>query len=135
MPERRGGAREGAGRGKGEATKMVEEIRARAVYHAVEEEELAELNKSTNKVKIVKKLRYVAVLDMLWKEAVQNKNVTASKEYLDRTMGKATQPIEHSGEIKSTEQGIPDNPAVRAAQTAYHEALKSEAKKKNVYVR
>jgi hypothetical protein len=131
MPERRGGAREGAGRGKGEATKMVEEIRARAVYHAVEEEELAELNKSTNKVKIVKKLRYVAVLDMLWKEAVQNKNVTASKEYLDRTMGKATQPIEHSGEIKSTEQGIPDNPAVRAAQTAYHEALKSEAKKKN----
>lgn len=129
--DKRGGAREGAGRPEGsksKATKVMERLKDEAIYHGEAEIELTELNKKDNSVKIVKKKRVVAVLDMLAKEAVQKQNITAAKEYLDRTLGKATQPVEHSGEINEREQGIPDSPAIKAAQSAYHAALKENIK-------
>ena len=129
-----GGAREEAGRPKGskdKATQLMDKIRDEAIYHAEKVVEVVEINKSTNKRQVIEKKRYVFVLDMLWDEAVKRKNITAAKEYLDRTMGKATQPIEHSGEIKNQEQRIPDDPAVLAAQSAYHEALRSKLQGKD----
>ena len=49
-------------------------------------------------------------------------NVSASREYLDRFLGRPKQSIEHSGEIKTEEQEMP-TAEENAAAAAYEKAL------------
>jgi len=90
--------------------------------HLMEEVEVVVTDRGTNEVKKQKKPRLVALLDMLAHEGLKNKNIPAAKEYLDRTLGKSKQEIEHSGEIKVEEQRLPTK-AEKAAAEAYLKAL------------
>lgn len=90
--------------------------------HLMEEVEVVVTDRGTNEVKKQKKPRLVALLDMLAHEGLKNKNIPAAKEYLDRTLGKSKQEIEHSGEIKVEEQRLPTK-AEKAAAAAYLKAL------------
>jgi len=91
--------------------------------HLMEEVTVTTLNRETGTVKSVKKTRFRAILDMLSHEALTSKNVSAAKEYMDRTIGKSRQEVEHSGEIKVEEQRLPTK-AERAAAKAYLQSLR-----------
>lgn len=91
--------------------------------HALEEVPITVT--TDGQTKSIKMTRAQALLDMLFTEGIRRKNVTATKEYFDRTRGKARQPIEHSGEIKTEDQYIPDDPATIKA----HEVYMAERKK------
>jgi len=84
-------------------------------------------DKSTGEIKSEKKKTMVAILTSLRADALSRKNkpgerTQAAKEFFDRTLGKATQEIEHSGEIKVDEQRLPTK-AEKAAAAAYLKAL------------
>ena len=115
--ERRGGAREGAGRKPMEERERLNTLKDQAELHALEEVPMAVT--VDGQVKNIKMTRAQALLDMLFTEGIKRKSIPATKEYFDRTRGKARQPIEHSGEIKTEDQYIPDDPAVEAAHNAY----------------
>lgn len=119
----RGGAREGAGRKPLAERERLITLQEQAEMHALEEVPIAvTMNGETRNIKMT---RAQALLDMLFTEGIKRKNVTATKEYFDRTRGKARQPIEHSGEIKTEDQYIPDDPATIKA----HEVYMAERKK------
>jgi len=90
--------------------------------HLMEDVEVTIHDRKTNKVLTKKRATMLAILDMLRQEALGKKNIQAAKEYLDRTLGKSKQEIEHSGEIKVEEQRLPTK-AEKAAAAAYLKAL------------
>lgn len=90
--------------------------------HMIEDVEVIISNRATGKQIISKKPALVALLDMLRHEALVNRNVPAAKEYMDRTLGRAKQRVEVSGEIKSEEQRVPSKAALAAA-AAYEREL------------
>jgi hypothetical protein len=89
----RGGKREGSGRKPLIDKKLLEEIKAKISSHGSDEIEFA-----NNKGKIVKKSRVLLLLDKLFQLGYEENNVPAIKEYLDRVIHKAVQPIEGTGE-------------------------------------
>lgn len=94
--------------------------------HVNEEVEIQILDRSKpGNIRIEKRTRLVAILDMLAQSALKDKDVSAAKEYLDRTIGKTKQEIEHSGEIKVEEQRLPTK-AEKAAAEAYLKALEDD---------
>lgn len=87
-----GGARPGSGRPRSkereELLKVVEKIKSHA------NEVIGMRDKKTRE--IIKKKRIEFVLDTLFTVAINEKNVYAIKEYLDRAVGKAVQAIDMS---------------------------------------
>lgn len=92
--------------------------------HIMEMVEVTTINRETGKTTSTKKESLLAVLDMLRHEALKNKSVAAAKEYLDRTLGKSKQEIEHSGEIKVDDQRVPTE-AEREAAAMFRRALRA----------
>lgn len=122
-----GGARVGAGRKPNMEKLIVKGIQQQLEDHANEIVEVRE--KIGDKTTIVKKSRRQALMDVLYIEGHNKKNISAIKEYFDRTQGKAKQPVEHSGSIAETEQRVP-TPAELKAADAYYETLIREERKK-----
>jgi hypothetical protein len=112
-----GGARANSGPKPNADRERLTTLKDQAELHALEEVPMAVT--VDGKVKNIKMTRAQALLDMLFTEGIKRKSIPATKEYFDRTRGKARQPIEHSGEIKTEDQYIPDDPAVEAAHNAY----------------
>ncbi len=120
-----GGTREGSGQVSIEKEPLVHEIKR---DHVFEEVEIVITDRRTGQAKTEKKKRLIAMLDMLAQEALQRKNISAAKEWLDRTLGKAHQSIEHSGQIDTLEQKVPTK-AEQAAARAYVEELERQLEK------
>lgn len=122
-----GGARPGSGRKKGvvgEVTKLREELADRIKNMGEELVEIEERNLKTGERAVIVKARNVALMEVLFNEGIKNKNIPAIKEFLDRTLGKARQPLEHSGTIESkTQERAKLTRAQQAALDAYHNAL------------
>lgn len=89
----RGGKREGSGRKPLLDKKILEEIKGKISSHGSDEVEF-----TNNQGKIVKKSRVLLLLDKLFQLGYEENNVPAIKEYLDRVIHKAVQPIEGTGE-------------------------------------
>lgn len=123
----RGGAREGAGRPAGsisEAKRIQNKLREEVIHWGEHEVDIKEIR--DGQVTKVKKTVWLAMMDKLVAISLKGDgNVHAIKEVLDRILGKATQPVEHSGEIKSEEQYIPTDPATQKA----YEVFKKERRK------
>jgi hypothetical protein len=119
-----GGAREGAGRKPLEERERLNTLKDQAELHALEEVEVAIVEGGVTKA--VKMQRAHALLDVLFSEGLKRKNISAIKEYFDRTRGKARQEVDLSGEIQTQDQYTPTDPALRAASEAYKEALKQQ---------
>lgn len=117
-----GGARPGAGRKPSAEKERLQQLKEEAEMHAFGEVDIAYTEGGTTKK--VRMARHIALLDVLFQEGLKRKSIPAIKEYFDRTRGKAVQPIAHSGEIKTEDQYIPDDPAVEAAHEAYITARK-----------
>ncbi len=88
---KRGGLRSGAGRRPDLNKQTLAEVKARIAGHAAVEIEV------TKSGKMVRILRIEALLDILFREGMKG-NIQAIKEYLDRQIGKAIQPISGAGE-------------------------------------
>lgn len=119
-----GGAREGSGRKKNEDRERLNTLKDEAELHA-----MAEVNVAVTEggvVKSVKKQRAHALLDVLFTEGLKHKSIPAIKEYFDRTRGKARQEVDLSGEIKTSEQYTPEDPALKAASDAYAQAIRQQ---------
>ena len=124
--KKNGGARPGAGRKPSAELERINRLKDEAEQHALQEIDAPVYDADGKKTKkTIKMARSVALLDLLFTEGLTNRNIPAIKEYFDRTRGKARQPIEHSGEIKTEDQYIPDDPATKKA----HEVYISERKK------
>lgn len=121
-----GGKRDRSGR-----TEKAERLKILGVsemldQHLAEEVEVVEVNAETNARTKTKKPALRAMLDMLRYQALKHKDVRAAKEYLDRTMGRAKQAVEHSGEIITEEEQRLPTKAEKAAARAYLAALDDE---------
>jgi len=92
----------------------------------MEDVEVVIHNRKTNQYKSEKKNALLATLQMLRSKALVEKDVSAAKEFLDRTLGKSRQSVEFSGEIKVEEQRLPTKAELAAAQ-AYEKALAEES--------
>lgn len=120
--KRRGGARQGAGRKPNLEKLKAKGIKEMMENHAQEVVDVVVMNKQTGKTEVVKKTRQQALLDALYTEGHNNKNIPAIKEYFDRTMGKATQFIEMETEVKVEEQRPPTKAELAAAR-AYEQYM------------
>jgi hypothetical protein len=109
-----GGARRGAGAKPKQDREVQRTLTEMAEQHANEVVDVQIIDRKTNTTKIVRKTRSEAILDMLYAEAINKKNIQASKEYHDRTRGKPKQELEHSGAIKTDTQRIPTEAELRA---------------------
>jgi len=117
--KRNGGPRPGAGRKPDPEIAKIELLKTRAIEHAFQKQEV--VITTARGQKIVEMERDIALLDMLFTEAIRNKNVRAASEYFDRTRGKASQPVEMSGSLKVEDQYVPEeDPALQAAIDAYN---------------
>lgn len=87
-----------AGRKPSAELKTIKDLKAKILEHGLEDVPV----KGENGAKIVRKSRLLAVLDMLYKEAIKNKNISAAREYIDRNLGKAAQPIKGDDETPLT---------------------------------
>ena len=117
-----GGARKGAGRKPNPERERLVTLKEMAEEHALEELDVPMMVQG--QAKMVKMTRTKALLNMLWEEAVKNKNISAAKEYGDRTRGRARQEIDMTGEISTKDQYTPNDPALLEAQKAYANAVK-----------
>ena len=114
-----GGPRPGSGRKPDAELAKIELLKERAINHAFEKQEV--VITTARGQKIVEMERDIALLDMLFTEAIRSKNVRAAREYFDRTRGKASQPVEMSGSLKVEDQYVPEeDPALIAAIDAYN---------------
>jgi len=114
-----GGKRDGSGRKPDVELAKIELLKTRAIEHAFQKQEV--VITTARGQKIVEMERDIALLDMLFTEAIRNKNVRAASEYFDRTRGKASQPVEMSGSLKVEDQYVPEeDPALQAAIDAYN---------------
>lgn len=89
----KGGKREGSGRKPTEQTLIKKGIKQIVDTHANEEVEVLITDRATKKVIKVKKPRVLIVMEYLYKIGTGENNVGALKEWLDRSMGKAPQPL------------------------------------------
>ncbi|EKD24136.1 MAG: hypothetical protein ACD_81C00100G0012 [uncultured bacterium] len=121
----RGGFRPGSGRKSNQDKLERLEIKAIHDAHILEEVDVVEVDKATGGTRIVTKTRVQALLDVLYSEGHNRKNIAAIKEYFDRTQGKPLQGIQHGGEIKTEEQHLPTKAELAAAE-AYERALDEE---------
>lgn len=121
-----GGKRERSGRE--EKKTRIEKLGVSATIdqHMAEEVEVVEVNAQTGARKATKKPTLRAMLDMLRHKALKEKDVRAAKEYLDRTMGRAKQTVDVSGEIVTEEEQRLPTKAEKAAAKAYLAALEDE---------
>lgn len=94
---KRGGWRNG-GRPLKEETIVMRGIREHMNQHANEEIDITVTDPKTGKTRVVKKPRSLILLEILFTEAFQKKNVAAIKEWLDRAVGKPAQPIRGDGD-------------------------------------
>lgn len=85
---KRGGKRNGSGRKPLLDKKILEQIKERMKAHGAEQVLVEGIEK-----KKMKMTRAEALLEVLYKEGLKG-NIQAIKEYFDRIMGKAVQPIE-----------------------------------------
>lgn len=92
--------------------------------HLFEEVEVV-ITERAGTTRVEKKSTLQAMLDTLRQEGLKNKNVAAIREYFDRTLGKAKQEVEYSGDMQAEEQRPPTK-AEKAAAKAYLEALEDE---------
>jgi len=122
-----GGARPGAGRAPGSknAATLVKEALGQR-YEAFGEEEIEIVVNTAKGQQIVKKARAIAVMEMLFTEAIRTKSISAGIAFLDRVSGKPKQSIDHSGNIGADDQETPDTEADRAAEKAFLTALRKE---------
>lgn len=91
-PGKRGGARPGSGRKPTEASELRRNHLQFIREHANELVPVKVEDKKTGKSKIIKMKRIAVVMEMLFGQ-VQAKEGWAVREYLDRVLGKAMQPI------------------------------------------
>lgn len=92
-PKKRGGVRPGAGRPQLEGNAIVQKLKEEARNFANEE-----IEAKTSDGKIIKGSRTLMLLRVLYDEAFKKRNLPAAKEFLDRTQGKAEQPLTGDGE-------------------------------------
>ena len=85
---KKGGKREGSGRKPMAGKKELVDLKTQLEAHA---SELVDIQMGE---KVIKMTRLLALMNILFTEGFKNKNIQAIKEYLDRTLGKARQPIE-----------------------------------------
>lgn len=88
-----GGARPGSGRKPLASLKVINDLKQELSIHAS-----TMVDVTTKEGRILKLTRLQILLDTLYKEAVESKNVSAIKEYLDRMFGKSVQPIQGPGD-------------------------------------
>jgi len=88
-----GGPRPNSGPKVTAEKKVVIELKELIENHGKEEVEI-----KTTKGEIIKKSRILLLLDKLFLEGLNKGNIPAAKEYLDRAMGKAVQPIKGPGD-------------------------------------
>ena len=116
----RGGKREGAGRKKISDSEVAEKIKEDLNFFILEEDTIQIIDKKTGKVREMTANKNTILLMQLYKEGMKG-NVVAIKEYFERTMGKAKQPIDLSGTIKTEEQFVPEHDeAIEAALNAFY---------------
>ncbi len=121
-----GGAREKAGRiPKAEKVEFLG-VSATIEQHLIEDVEVIEINVQTGERKATKKPTVRAILDMLRHEALKNKSVSAAKEYMDRTLGRAKQKIDMTNDIVPEEEQRLPSRAEKAAAKAYLANLEDE---------
>ena len=89
--KKHGGRRPGSGRKPNLNKAAIKIIKERIAIHGMQEVEV-----KRNK-KFLRMTRVEALLDMLYLQGMKN-NVYAAKEYLDRQLGKAEQPIKGTGD-------------------------------------
>lgn len=86
------------GRPPKEETLVMRGIREYMAQHANEEIDITVTDPKTGKSRVVKKPRSIILLEILFTEAFQKKNIAAIKEWLDRAVGKPAQPIRGDGD-------------------------------------
>lgn len=89
-----GGVRPNSGRKPNEEKLVVKGIKQLIDNFTNEEVEVQIMDREKATVIKMKKPRIIALLEMLYQEAMKNKNVIAAKEVLDRSLGKAPQKIQ-----------------------------------------
>lgn len=87
--KKNGGKRAGSGRKPAVDKHVLLTVKEMIAKHATEE---IEVQPSRTSKELVKKSRYLILLDVLFEEGTK-KNIPAIKEYYDRTLGKVPQPI------------------------------------------
>ena len=113
-----GGKREKAGRiPKAEKVEFLG-VSATIEQHLIEDVEVIEINVQTGERKATKKPTVRAILDMLRHEALKNKSVSAAKEYMYRTLGRAKQKIDKTNDIVPEEEQRLTSRAEEAAAKA-----------------
>lgn len=123
-----GGARENAGRKTNEEKAKIEQLKERAINHAFGKQEVVVTTAKGQKVMELE--RDIALLDMLFTEAIRNKSVAAAREYFDRTRGKAVQPVDLEGTVKLVDQYTPEfDEAIGAALDVFREVIDGARKK------
>lgn len=122
---KKGGKRPGSGRKKSKERLEVLGIKQMVDAHGLERVDVVVTDKGTGKTQVVKKSRIEALLDVLHRMGLNDKNVEAAKEYLNRTMGRPIQGVQHSGEIQTHEQHLPTKAEIAAAK-AYEAALEDD---------
>ncbi len=83
----------GSGRKPSEQTLIKRGLRQLMDEHANEEVDIEITDKKTGKRIVIKKPRSVILLETLYKKAFIDKDIGAIKEWFDRAVGKAPQPI------------------------------------------
>lgn len=120
-----GGKRPGAGRKPNKERLIKLGIKEILDKHGLETVEVVETDRATGATRTVPKTRVQALLDVLYNEGHNKRNVPAIKEYYDRVMGRPIQSLQHSGEIAVEEQHVPTK-AEKAAARAYLAAMEEE---------
>ena len=123
--KKNGGRRPGSGRKKKEELLVIKGLKEKIDDHKTELIDIERVSQKGKKT-IEKKERLLAMLELLFEEAYHRKNVSAAKEWLDRTLGKAPQALEHSGSIETREQKVPTKAQRRAADAYYETLMKYE---------
>lgn len=93
-----GGVRPGSGRPLKEELVIKRGVRELMDGHFLEEVPVRIKDPKTGKERVINKPRSLVILDALFKVAVETKNVPAMKEWFDRAIGKAPQPIRGDGD-------------------------------------
>lgn len=121
-----GGKREGSGRKTKEETIIARGRKELIEGHYEEEVEVTYTDRGSGQTVKVKKPRTLIALEKLFKIGTEGEgNWNALEKWLDRSLGKAKQDVEHSGAIKVDEQRTPSK-AELAAGMAYETALEDE---------
>ncbi len=91
-----GGARKNSGRKSNLDKERLELLKSQIANHALEEVEIVKKGKTKE---VIKKTRTLFLLDMLFTEAMQSRNILAAKEYLNRTIGSPDSKVDISSKV------------------------------------